>query len=68
MFLFVSGIKHPLIASTAGLVWIVGRYFYAQGYYTGDPKKRNRGSIHYLGLITLLGTSVSTALTFLKYI
>ncbi|KAJ3331240.1 Microsomal glutathione S-transferase 3 [Blyttiomyces sp. JEL0837] len=58
--LFTGGIQHPVVASIAGLAWIVGRHFYAKGYCTGDPKKRNGSGtgLGYLGIFTLLGLSV----------
>lgn len=33
--LFIGGLKHPLIASGASLVYLLGRFIYAQGYYSG---------------------------------
>jgi len=68
MFLLViGGVTHPLIASASALVWTVGRIVYAWGYWTGIPSKRGRGNFAYLGLISLLGCSISTALHLLKY-
>lgn len=39
----------PLL-SVAGAAWLVGRFIYAQGYYTGNPKGRLPGfgvSVYY---------------------
>jgi glutathione S-transferase len=55
--LFAGGISAPVVSAAAGVVWILGKYFYAQGYSTGDPSKRTRGFFGYFGLITLLYTS-----------
>lgn len=55
--LFAGGISAPVVSAAAGAVWILGKLAYAQGYSTGDPKKRMRGSFGYLGLLTLLYTS-----------
>ncbi|XP_078375337.1 glutathione S-transferase 3, mitochondrial-like [Oculina patagonica] len=61
-FLLLGGLEHPVACSVGGAVWIVSRLFYAHGYYTGDPKKRMRGSFGYLGLVTLLGCTVKLGL------
>ncbi|KAJ3075621.1 Microsomal glutathione S-transferase 3 [Podochytrium sp. JEL0797] len=63
-FLFLlatAGINHPIAASGAGIVWLVGRVLYASNYQTGDPAKRNSGVawIHYLGLLALMGMSLT---------
>lgn len=63
MMLFIGGLKHPIICAAAGVIWSVGRIAYANGYATGDPKLRNRGAFMYLGLISLIGATVSTALS-----
>nr|CAH0109517.1 unnamed protein product [Daphnia galeata] len=65
MLLFIGGIHYPLVTAVAGLVWIVGKVSYSLGYYTGDPAKRMRGTYSYLGLLTMLGTSICFALNLL---
>eukprot|EP01119_Soliformovum_irregulare_P012365 TRINITY_DN3201_c0_g2_i1.p1 TRINITY_DN3201_c0_g2~~TRINITY_DN3201_c0_g2_i1.p1 ORF type:complete len:143 (-),score=17.47 TRINITY_DN3201_c0_g2_i1:101-529(-) len=63
---FLGGIRFPLLATLAGLLFVFGRVIYAQGYSTGKPENRARGSPFYgVGLLLLLGTSVGTALQFL---
>merc|ERR1719430_2310990 len=62
MFLLIGGARYPVISSLAGLIWIAARIAYAKGYYTGDPKKRMRGTFGYIGFLTLLGTTVATGL------
>jgi len=64
--LFVGGLKHPLIATGAGIVWCIGRILYAWGYWTGDPAKRSRGEVHVLALLALAGTSASVAYSLLQ--
>ncbi|PNH12866.1 Microsomal glutathione S-transferase 3 [Tetrabaena socialis] len=53
--LLTAGLKHPLTAAAAGALYLIGRVMYMQGYATGDPNARMRGSIMYVGLLTLLG-------------
>jgi len=67
MLLFIGGLKHPLIASGAGVTWCLARILYAWGYWTGEPKNRRRGGFQHLAMIALLGTSVSMALSILKW-
>ncbi|XP_062605340.1 glutathione S-transferase 3, mitochondrial-like [Saccostrea cucullata] len=62
----LSGLYCPKLAALSGVIWCVGRIFYAQGYYTGDPNKRLRGSFAYIGLITMLVLSIIFALNLLK--
>nr|QTW43637.1 mGST8 [Eurytemora affinis] len=64
-FLFLltmGGFSHPHLSAGAGWVWIAGRIVYALGYSTGEPKSRVKGAFGYLGLLTLLGTAVHTAI------
>ena len=63
MMLFAGGLRHPIASAAAVVVWSIGRIFYAAGYSTGDPKKRQQGGFMYLGLFTILGTSISAALS-----
>ena len=51
----------PKLSAAAGWVWVAGRGVYALGYSTGDPAKRARGAFGYLGLFTLLGCAIKTA-------
>ena len=59
---FAGGLSMPKLSAAAGWVWIAGRVVYALGYSTGDPQKRVRGAFGYLGLFTLLGATINTAL------
>ena len=40
----IGGIRHPLLTSLAGLLYIVARVKWAKGYATGDPMNRYRAS------------------------
>eukprot|EP00027_Filamoeba_sp_ATCC50430_P005290 CAMPEP_0168554842 /NCGR_PEP_ID=MMETSP0413-20121227/8004_1 /TAXON_ID=136452 /ORGANISM="Filamoeba nolandi, Strain NC-AS-23-1" /LENGTH=146 /DNA_ID=CAMNT_0008585627 /DNA_START=80 /DNA_END=520 /DNA_ORIENTATION=- len=66
MFLFVGGIKHPLIAAIGGAIWSAGRISYAWGYQSGDPEKRMRGGFQYIGLLMMLGSTISLAVSLLN--
>jgi glutathione S-transferase len=61
LLLLFGGLQYPCLCSAAGLVWIVGRIFYAKGYYTGEPEKRNQGAFSYIGLLILLGSTLCLA-------
>ncbi|KAI4579408.1 hypothetical protein MJT46_000776 [Ovis ammon polii x Ovis aries] len=67
-FLAVGGVYHPRIASGLGLAWIVGRVLYAYGYYTGEPRKRQRGALSFIALIGLMGTTVCSAFQHLGWV
>lgn len=54
MLMIVGGIRHPLICSSLGAVYIVSRYFYFTGYSTGDPQNRLK-----IGLVSLLFRIIS---------
>ncbi|KAJ9584553.1 hypothetical protein L9F63_021111, partial [Diploptera punctata] len=42
MLLLLGGLECPVVSAGAGVVYLAGRIAYAQGYYSGDPKKRSR--------------------------
>lgn len=60
ILLGISAINYPNHSAIGGLVWLVGKYFYATGYFTGTPANRNRGAFSYLGLFLMLGCSIMT--------
>ncbi|CAO3587559.1 unnamed protein product [Absidia cylindrospora] len=64
--LLIGGINHPELSAGAGAIYLFGRVLYASGYKSGDPKKRLRGSIGYIGVLTLLYTTGSTLYHLLK--
>jgi len=69
-FLLIGGVKHPLIASGAGLLWIAGRVGYMAGYASGIPDKRYSvfGGLHWPGQLVLMLTATSFGLSLLKFI
>ena len=56
----MGGIGYPTVSAVGGVIWLAGRVAYTLGYSTGDPALRRRGTFNYIGLITLLGTSIAT--------
>ncbi|KAK1361873.1 Membrane-associated, eicosanoid/glutathione metabolism (MAPEG) protein [Heracleum sosnowskyi] len=65
-FMTLGGIKHPIISSVLGVVYIVSRYFYFKGYSTGDPKKRLSVGMYSFGaLIGLILCAFSCGIKFL---
>ena len=60
--LTTGGFSCPKLAAVGGWVWVAGRVVYALGYSTGDPAKRVRGAFGYLGLFTMLGCAINTAI------
>uniref|UniRef100_A0A8D0HPS5 Glutathione S-transferase 3, mitochondrial n=1 Tax=Sphenodon punctatus TaxID=8508 RepID=A0A8D0HPS5_SPHPU len=67
-FLSVGGVYHPRMATGLGVAWIIGRVLYAYGYYTGDPKKRNRGFAGSAALIGLVSVTMYSAFEHLGWI
>jgi glutathione S-transferase len=65
--LLIGGLQHPLLATGAGAVYLLGRIFFAKGYYTGDPEKRVRGAFGIAGLLALLGSTLCFAAHQLKW-
>ncbi len=51
----LSDFQYPVAASLAGLVYLFGRYRYVQGYSTGEPEKRYKGAVMYIGSLAMLG-------------
>ncbi|WOO80076.1 Microsomal glutathione S-transferase 3 [Vanrija pseudolonga] len=64
LFGFLS-VFHPIVATSAVVVWVFGRVFYTLQYAAGNPAKRNGGVAisHYLGILTLLFGSLYVAVT-----
>jgi glutathione S-transferase len=53
--LILAGVRFPVTATVAGLLYNFGRVLYFNGYCTGDPKKRMNGWPQYFASFTLLG-------------
>jgi len=59
--LLIGGLEMPYFCTLGGMIWICGRIAYAQGYYTGDPRKRARGTFGIGGMLMLLAASTKFA-------
>jgi len=56
----ITAVKYPVPAAAACGLWSFSRIIYTLGYTTGEPKKRSRGNVGYIGLIGLLGGATYT--------
>ena len=68
VYSLVGGVRHPIVVSVAGLIWIIARLKWAEGYASGVPKKRYDHWISsgiWTGLLVPFGASLSTAIGFL---
>ena len=64
VLLLIAGLGSTRIAVPMGVVYMVGRYFYGEGYRSYGPAGRSTGSrLYYVAVITLLLTSVYTSWT-----
>ena len=63
--LLSASIFYPRASAAAALVYNVGVVRYMNGYATGDPKKRMKGSVKYLGLLFLLLANLRIAVSLL---
>lgn len=64
--LLIGGLQNPIFATAAGSLYLLGRIFFAKGYYTGDPENRKRGMFGMLGMLGLLGSTLCFAVHQLK--
>ncbi len=65
-FLLLGGLHYPIISAIGGFIIVLGRISYFAGYATGDPKKRYNGTYQYVGLLVLIGTTIASAVAFVK--
>merc|ERR1712123_340182 len=56
---------NPKLASIFFSIWVTARFFYAQGYYTGEPSKRMRGVFGYIGFFGMFFYNIYTGYTLL---
>ncbi|KAF5957927.1 hypothetical protein HYC85_005152 [Camellia sinensis] len=64
--MILGGIRHPLICTALGLVYVVARYFYFTGYATGNPENRiTIGKYSFLALFGLMICAISCGINLL---
>ncbi|XP_027857359.1 microsomal glutathione S-transferase 3b [Xiphophorus couchianus] len=66
VFQTIAALVYPLIASALGAIWVTSRFFYAWGYYTGEPDKRMNGSFGYIGYFGVILMSIYISLQLLR--
>ncbi|GMH10251.1 hypothetical protein Nepgr_012092 [Nepenthes gracilis] len=60
VLMILGGIRHPCVSAFLGLLYCVSRYFYFNGYATGDPENRLKiGKYGFLAIFGLLICTVS---------
>ncbi|CAF1126927.1 unnamed protein product [Rotaria sordida] len=60
LMLSLGSIRYPVISSIGGVIWLIGRIIFFQGYSTGQPEKRRYGSFGYFGLFTMMGCAIKS--------
>ncbi|KAF5177401.1 Microsomal glutathione s-transferase [Thalictrum thalictroides] len=57
----LGGIRHPIIAASIGLAYVLGRMMYFIGYSTGDPSNRHKlgGGVSFAAIFGLVGVGMS---------
>jgi len=66
LLLLIGGYEMPYFCTLGGWIWILGRIYYAKGYYTGDPSKRAKGTFSIIGMVMLLAATAKFALKRLR--
>jgi len=66
VFLLLGGLYMPKLNAVFGLIFLCGRWLYAQGYYTFDPSKRNQGAIAYIGFFGCFFSTIGLAINLLQ--
>jgi glutathione S-transferase len=60
----IGGIRFPITVSFAGVIWILARFMWAEGYATGEPSRRYDSMISrgiWSSLIAVLASAVGVA-------
>ncbi|XP_054894425.1 microsomal glutathione S-transferase 3b [Poeciliopsis prolifica] len=62
VFQTITALMYPLTATVLGAIWVTSRFFYAWGYYSGDPEKRMSGAFGYIGYFGVVLMSLHISL------
>eukprot|EP00455_Lapot_gusevi_P045749 TRINITY_DN58_c0_g2_i3.p2 TRINITY_DN58_c0_g2~~TRINITY_DN58_c0_g2_i3.p2 ORF type:complete len:143 (+),score=59.49 TRINITY_DN58_c0_g2_i3:70-498(+) len=63
VFLAIAGIEFPVVSAVFGLVYFIGRIFYAYGYTIKGPQGRNVGAVLVdIGLVAVFGLSIYSSI------
>ncbi|CAH8566708.1 unnamed protein product [Heterobilharzia americana] len=54
MTLFVGGLRYPRTYTACGIIFLIGRLLYFNGYSTGDPAKRRMGAVAMAGGLPMI--------------
>ena len=60
LMLGLGSIKYPVISSIGGVIWLIGRIVFFNGYATGYPEKRRYGAFGSFGLYTMMGCAIKS--------
>lgn len=59
----VSGLTFPRSTAVAVVVWVIGRFFYHEGYSTGVPASRKKGFMGSVAHILTIGGALASAVS-----
>jgi glutathione S-transferase len=66
LLLLFGALYNPLIAAGAGVVYIIGRFIYAIGYWQAVEKRGPGAGIFHIAELVLLGCTIMFALQVLR--
>ena len=58
--LLVNWVTFPLASGLCGIIWMVGRVMYFNGYIK-SPEGRRAGAIAYVGVLGLIGLTIASS-------
>mmetsp|Transcript_3461 Transcript_3461/g.12481 ORF Transcript_3461/g.12481 Transcript_3461/m.12481 type:complete len:145 (+) Transcript_3461:134-568(+) len=62
-FALLGGLQHPLACAVGAMLYNFGKALYMYGYSLGDPNKRHLGAVAYVGLCTVMGSTIKLGLS-----
>ncbi|EIE25236.1 glutathione S-transferase [Coccomyxa subellipsoidea C-169] len=64
--LILAGLSYPVTSAITGVIYLIGRIVYFQGYATGVPGKRLRGAFFNFAMLFFYGLLVKSAISMLQ--